>query len=107
MSLDSGSLEGIGDLEVGKKVSAWYRQWHSEWGRNTWEYKIKVTDKKDVETKNFGTQTVYVIEESRYSPEWSYSSEMTLHYSPALSNTTYWKYVDKDGSEECELVAIK
>ena len=107
MTQVSGSLEEIGTLEVGEKVSAWYRQWHSEHGRNRWEYKLHTTEMKEVATKNFGKQMVYVVVEKRQSPEWYYGSEMITHYAPALSNITYWKYKDKEGTEECHLTEMK
>ena len=107
MTRTSGSLAEVATLEVGEKVSAWYRKWHSEWGRNRWEYKIHTKEKKEVETKNFGTQTVYVVVEKRRSPEWGYSSEMVTRYAPALSNITYWKYKDQNGTEECHLTEMK
>lgn len=107
MTRTSGSLAEIATLEVGEKVSAWYRQWDSEHGRSRWKYKVHIKEKKEVETKNFGMQTVYVVVEKRQS-EWDYVSEMVVHYAPALSNVTYWTYTDnKKNSEECHLTEMK
>ena len=66
--IEQGSLS-FERLEVGEEVKAWVRQFDTQWGRNRWQWTVKITDRIAVKTAAFGTLDVLVIEKNRYSRE--------------------------------------
>ena len=105
MSLVSGSLEAVRHFVIGSKHEAWYR-WRAKGtgiGSVQVKHKIEVVRRFNVQTTDWGTQTVVVIEESAWGDQ--YSGNYKQHFAPALGMPLeFWRKIRGQGDSHCKLV---
>lgn len=99
-------LKGLVKLDSGWEFKDMVREKQGNKQPFAWRYNIRVGDRKQIDHAVLGLVEIVEIIERREVIRGDYASSMVSQYAPARGMTVGWRYKDREGTQECNLVAL-